>query len=117
MKLQGRNLSSGMHGDEMKLLQRELQQLGYPVPTAEIASASFGANTYDAVCSFQAKNGLPITNIVDRATADKINAVVGRLNPFQSLVVRGANSSGGHERFRWRHCARRTKPDIWNSRR
>lgn len=79
MKLQGRNISSGMQGDDVKLLQAELQQLGYAVPTTELASAVFGAGTYDAVGSFQSKNELPVTNMVDATTGGKITAAIDAL--------------------------------------
>ena len=94
MKLQGRNLSlqrvplPPLQGDDVKLLQSELQQLGFAIPSTEVASATFGRATYDAVVSFQAKNALPTTGVVDPATAEKINAAVNALQP-QRFVVQG----------------------------
>jgi peptidoglycan hydrolase-like protein with peptidoglycan-binding domain len=80
-----------MQGDDVKLLHAKLRQLGYAVPTTEVATAVFGAGTYDAVASFQAKNGLPVTNVVDATTADNINAAFDGLQ--SSAVSPGATAT------------------------
>src|SRR5207245_3417371 len=101
MKLQGRNLSlqtpplSPLQGDDVKLLQSELQQLGFDIPAAEVASQSFGEATFAAVIEFQGKNGLATTGIVDETTAEKINAVVDTLQPPRFIVQGQVRRSDG----------------------
>ena len=95
MKLQGRNLSlqspplPPMQGDDVKLLQTELQQLGFPIPTGELISATFGNGTNQAVLNFQTKFSITSATpgTVDPVTADAINARVDALQG--KLVVRG----------------------------
>jgi len=53
MKLQGRNLSIHMHGDDVALLHLELQHLGLPIPDDELWAALFGPRTLRAVMDFQ----------------------------------------------------------------
>jgi len=92
MKLQGRNLSfqtlplPPLQGEDVKLLQSELLQLGFAIPAAEVASRSFGEATFQAVIEFQGKNGLATTGVVDPATAEKINAAVNTLQPPRFIV-------------------------------
>jgi len=91
MKLQGRSLlllSPMLQGDDVKLLQGELQQLGFNIAAAEVASQTFDQSTSAAVRNFQSKNSLPITGVVDEATAAKIDAAVDALRE-QSFVVVG----------------------------
>src|SRR5216683_607304 len=78
MQLQGRNLSLRMQGEDVKLLQRELRQLGFAVDTSE---GSFGAATRQAVLDFQKKHALQTTGEVDAATAAAINREVDAANP------------------------------------
>ena len=81
MKLQNRNLSSQMQGDDVKLLQSELARLGYKIAADEQAKHLFGASTHDAVYDLQKTNGLEATGIVDEKTAALINHLVDALQP------------------------------------
>jgi hypothetical protein len=75
MELQGRKLVVGLQGDDVNFLQNELQRTEVlDCPAAEVNASSFEEETYDAVGSFQAKSGLPVTNTLEQATADKIQA-------------------------------------------
>lgn len=77
MKLQGRNLSNGTRGDDVRLLHHELRLLGVRlIPDSETRPGIFGSHTLVAVREFQAKAGLKVTGIVDEATAKAINARV-----------------------------------------
>ena len=76
MELQGRNLTIRMKGEDVKLLQSELKLLGYILPADEISRGYFGRETRNAVLSFQKQRGLQTTGIVDKHTAEQINAVV-----------------------------------------
>ena len=78
MQLQGRNLSLRMRGDDIKLLQRELRQLGFAVDTND---GTFGAATRQAVLDFQKKHALQTTGVVDARTAAAINLAVDAVNP------------------------------------
>lgn len=93
MKLQGRDLSHGLQGDDVKLLQSELLQLGFAIPATEVASATFGRATFDAVGSFQAKNRLAITNTVDPVMANSMSAAVDALLAVRKALWSSENSS------------------------
>lgn len=82
MKLQGRNLSNGTRGDDVRLLHHELRLLGFRlIPDAtEVHPGIFGPHTLIAVREFQEKAGLEVTGIVDEATARAINDKVGGLS-------------------------------------
>lgn len=86
MKLQGRNLSPETQGDDVKLLQSELGQLGFKIPDSELQRAFFGPGTYEAVEAFQKQKGLDTTGVVDERAAALINAEVAARLPF---VVKG----------------------------
>jgi receptor-binding and translocation channel-forming TcA subunit of Tc toxin/ABC toxin-like protein/neuraminidase-like protein/putative peptidoglycan binding protein len=79
MQLQARNLSVRMTGDDVRLLQSELRQLGYSITDTE-AQQGFGQSTHAAVTDFQKKHGLPVTGIVDQGTAASINHEVDALS-------------------------------------
>jgi len=84
MNLQGRNLSlqvPPIQGNDVKLLQSELQQLGYTIPTDELSTAYFGPATNQAVLDFQTGHGLETTGLVDARTALLINRAVEALHP------------------------------------
>ena len=93
MILKGRNLSlqtRPITGTDVKLLQTELQQLGYLIPAAELGAASFGEFTRQAVVAFQTKEALQTTGIVEAHTAELINARVDALHPpDDKFIVRG----------------------------
>jgi peptidoglycan hydrolase-like protein with peptidoglycan-binding domain len=78
MQLQGRNLSLRMQGEDVKLLQNELRQLGFRVDSR---TGFFGAATRQTVLAFQKKQGIETTGIVNERTATLINAAVDALRP------------------------------------
>lgn len=78
MKLQGRDLTNGTRGDEVRLLHNELRLLGFRlIPDGETRPGIFGPHTLVAVREFQKEAGLRVTGIVDEATARAINEKVG----------------------------------------
>src|SRR6476660_39633 len=79
MKLQGRNLSLRMRGEDVRLLHGELRKLGHRIPAVETSKQLFGASTRQAVVDFQKKHSLETTGVVDEHTAKRINAAVGEL--------------------------------------
>src|SRR5262249_46913357 len=88
MNLQGRNLSSSVQGPDVALLQGELAQLGYTIPTTEtVRPWTFGPGTLQAVQDFQRKRGLVVTGVVDPATARKINAAIEAIVPPRFSVT------------------------------
>ena len=88
MKLQGRNLSIRMKGNDVKLLYSELKILGYSLPSNETEEAFFGEETRKAVLAIQKQNGLQETGIVDERTAQQINAAV-EARQAKEFVVQG----------------------------
>lgn len=58
MNLQGRHLFITLLGQDVQLLQSELQQLGFKIPDDELQKLAFGKGTLDAVPLFQKQNGL-----------------------------------------------------------
>jgi hypothetical protein len=93
MNLNDRNLSLRMRGEDVALLQRELQHLGAVIDPGEVTDTRFGTTTRDAVQRFQREHALEPTGVVDEETARLINAEVDRLGrppAHAALVVRGA---------------------------
>lgn len=78
MKLEGRNLSLRMQGEDVERLKEELRKLGFSIERDE---AGFGKTTRQAVLEFQRKRGLGATGVVDESTANLINAEVDALKP------------------------------------
>ncbi len=89
MKLQDRDLSKGMSGDDVKLLHFELKQLGFLIPDTEVARATFGDETFKVVTEFQKKHQLRPTGIVDQITATAINRDFDALSLVQGQVREG----------------------------
>lgn len=88
MKLQGRNLSLQMSGEDVKLLHQELQQLGYTIDKTEVSQNYFGQSTDKIVKTFQKSENLKITGVVEKETAKLINLKVDAQQP-QNYLVRG----------------------------
>jgi len=86
MKLQGRDLSIKMQGEDVKLLHTELRQIGYTIPDEEVQQSVFGKGTRQVVLEFQKAERLETTGIVDEKTADRINAKVDAQKPEKYLV-------------------------------
>lgn len=87
MKLQGRELSIELKGEDVALLQKELMQLGFEIADTELKDSLFGETTQKSVIEFQQKNGLKESGVVDEATATAINQAV-EAEPRQ-FIVRG----------------------------
>jgi peptidoglycan hydrolase-like protein with peptidoglycan-binding domain len=94
MNLQGRNLTTDTKGTDVALLQRELAQLGFPIPAAEVEAQGFGPGTRDAVGNFQKQNGIPANGVVDPPTAAAINAALDNATYTVSGRVASPNSAG-----------------------
>ena len=88
MKLQGRNLSLQMSGEDVKLLHQELQQLGYKIDQAEVSENYFGQSTDKIIKTFQESENIKVTGIVDKETAKLINLRVDAQKP-QKYIVKG----------------------------
>jgi hypothetical protein len=101
MKLKARNLTIRMKGEDVKLLQDQLQKSGFVIPSGEKKKGYFGSGTRKAVLAFQKKNRLTATGVVDDKTAAKLMSAVkepaysveGTVkdssgNPCQGLIVK-----------------------------
>ena len=80
MRLRGRILSTGMQGDDVRHLHNDLERLDCFIPPHERRSALFGPGTKKAITHLQKTHfhfGSRVTGIVDQATANLINDVVG----------------------------------------
>lgn len=93
MKLQGRNLSIDMQGDDVRLLHTELRQLGFVIPDDELRKSFFGEGTRDAVWKLQDSNRLRATGEVDEIVAKLMTALVDLSQPELSPRVDGDNRS------------------------
>jgi len=89
VNLQGRDLKLELDGDDVRLLQTELAQIGLPVPEDERERGFFGHGTFQAVTRFQAEQRLERTGVVDTETAKAINGVVDA----STYIVTGTVSS------------------------
>ncbi|QGT99972.1 hypothetical protein SYNTR_1379 [Candidatus Syntrophocurvum alkaliphilum] len=72
-----RNLYWGVRGDDVKNVQRDLTNLGYNTYGID---GVFGANTHDAVVSFQRDNDLPTTGVVASMTKNALNKHMNNQN-------------------------------------
>ncbi|MCC6510844.1 MAG: peptidoglycan-binding protein, partial [Pirellulaceae bacterium] len=86
MKLQGRDLASGLRGDDVSLLQFELRQLGFPILDPEVTRKFFGNTTLEAVKLFQKNHQLRETGVVEETTATAINLEFDALPIVQGQV-------------------------------
>jgi hypothetical protein len=96
MNLQGRHLLRDMEprtGDDVALLQRELQQLGFDISEKERNERFFDDSTHEAVVMFQEMHDLVPNGIVDEGTAAMINRMVDgdgeQPPPAKPFVVNG----------------------------
>lgn len=64
-------LMPGMNGEDIKELQKRLRDLGY---LAAKPTGYYGTDTDAALRSFQEKNGLTVSGVIDEATAEKLYA-------------------------------------------
>jgi hypothetical protein len=86
MLLQGPDLSLNSQGEEVRLLHRELAQLGFQIPPTETIRGSFGPGTEAAVKQFQERHRLEPTGVVDETTARLLTAQIQSLDKYK---VRG----------------------------
>lgn len=97
MELQGRNLSLRKRGEDVRLLQEELQRLSFAI---EDTPGLFGATTRQAVRDLQRQNDLEPTGVVDEIrkflmlrrlhntkNSDKQKLMSGQLARDRSAVV------------------------------
>jgi peptidoglycan hydrolase-like protein with peptidoglycan-binding domain len=71
--MDGRSLSVGAVGEEVRRLHNRLRRLGYEIPESETSRAFFGPGTREAVRQIQLQHGLQSHGMVDEAT----NALIG----------------------------------------
>ena len=76
MNFFGRDLKLDHTGDDVRQVQDQLAQLGVAIPDAERSSGKFGPATHAAIMNLQGENGLPLTGVVDSATADLLAHLV-----------------------------------------
>ena len=88
MQLQGRDLATHQHGADVRLLQFELHLLGLAIPEEEALANHFGEGTRGAALRFQESFGLDPTGLVERATAQRINAAVRERVPVDEALDR-----------------------------
>jgi peptidoglycan hydrolase-like protein with peptidoglycan-binding domain len=91
MRLQGRNLTFGMTGEDVAALQTELARLGYDIPQAERHEASFGKGTALAATQFRTTVGLPESSSVDAVFARALDAAARP--PSETWTVDEAESA------------------------
>ena len=70
------DLHVGSHGSDVVALQSYLIGLGYSIPAGP--TGNFYGQTFNAVRSFQSRNGIPTTGYVGPLTRGVINAGTGR---------------------------------------
>lgn len=71
-------LKRGSRGEQVKILQNRLNELGYSVGTVD---GIFGAQTQNAVIAFQRDNGLAADGIVGPKTIEKLYANASPIQP------------------------------------
>ena len=76
-------MEKGAKGDEVKALQKRLNELGYKLGKAD---GNFGKNTYNAVCDFQRDYNLEATGIVDEGLYELIFSDNARKKDNTKLV-------------------------------
>ena len=86
------NIAYGAIGDEVKILQAKLKQLGfYPA----VITGSFGKSTEEGVLAFQREVGLPETGIVDQSTWEQLqNLTEPAIAPISTFPSISMGSSG-----------------------
>ena len=85
MRLEGRNLSSRMRGDDVSLLHKKLIFIGFQIPEDEIKNKYFGKTTRRAVRELQSKHELRNTGVVDEATVILLNDIVSKRRAFREF--------------------------------
>jgi peptidoglycan hydrolase-like protein with peptidoglycan-binding domain len=83
-------LRNGDEGQDVRILQTKLEQLGYELPQYH-ADGIFGAETENAVNDFQSASNIPITGIVD---SDTWGALTTMLTAAASEEIAAATAPG-----------------------
>lgn len=78
MNPKNRNLSKGMRGGDVRLLQKSLRQLGFTIKDKD---GYFGDSTQQAVIKFQKTHNLEPTGVVDKRTAAAIRKALVDIKP------------------------------------
>ncbi len=87
-----KELSFGAVGDEVKILQAKLKQLGFYSATI---TGSFGRSTEEGVLAFQKEVGLEQTGVVDEATWETLlNYTTPAIAPISVFPTLSLGSSG-----------------------
>ncbi len=88
-----RTISRGMTGQDVLEAQERLTYYSYYSGTLD---GNYGAGTYRAVSSFQSRNGLVVTGIIDSKTAAMLlsDTAVHELTPTSETYVLSAGDSG-----------------------
>jgi peptidoglycan hydrolase-like protein with peptidoglycan-binding domain len=73
-----RNLSLGMKGEDVRMLQIYLNMKGYKVVEPTKETNYFGSLTLNALKKFQSANGIPATGYFGVMTRAKVNQLEGR---------------------------------------
>ena len=100
MELTDRELKLEDQGEDVRLLQSELADLGLAIPVAERQAAIFGRGTQRVVVAIQRRLGLKASGTVDQETAARINRELeggGGQPPNGDFVVRGRVVHAGGE--------------------
>ncbi len=100
MKPRAISLSISRKGEAIKRLHALLRLEGYTVPANETSRTYFGKGTRDAVLSFQLRNALPATGVVDRDTMAALEALAAvKKAPAQGKAAKKATTSGNRLSF------------------
>lgn len=90
---------SGHRGPAMADVQKALEALGFPLPRFGVDGIQ-GAETTKAIRDFQSKNGVPESGQADKATVEKLNAMLAdkpellaKLKKSTTADVKGRSAS------------------------
>lgn len=95
-------LAKGAKGDEVKVLQQRLKDLGYLTGTVD---GDYGGGTERAVSAFQNQNDIPVTGVADTATQELLHSdAAEKAIVYESLEYKGVSRNpseyiGRHVKF------------------
>ncbi len=81
----------GKRGPEIADVQKSLVALGIPLPKYGVDGIQ-GKETTGAIKTFQEKNGLPDTGVADKATVDKLNAILKTKPEILATLKKSTNA-------------------------
>jgi len=79
-----RILKLGSKGEDVKILQTNLNSLNYPAGTVD---GIFGSKTKSAVMAFQKATGLVVDGIVGKNTYNKLNEILNHTLVFTFYIL------------------------------